>query len=473
MIRFSRRVARLGAHAVVSLILCSVAIAQSAPTAVPQDPPKAGYEPFRLDDSLGTPSWLRISGSTRIRYEGISGQFRAAGRLDFSDHLVFQRTTLRVDADFEPLRVTIEGIDSRAYGADNGSQLGTSAVNAADFLQAFAEVDLGQVAGGTHRLRVGRETMDLGSRRLVARNRFRNTINSFTGLDWQWQDKDSSASTRAFFLLPVQRQPGELDRQIEADTELDYADSDRRFMGIFHERPLPHRTKLELYLFVLLEEGADTTRRQLFTPGFRVVRPRKVGEIDWQAEVVYQVGESRLAAGGPDLDHFASFQHLSIGYTYACPWSPNFRFAFDMASGDDDPADAENNRFDTLFGARRFEFGPTGIYGLIARSNIVSPEFRVSVKPRENVSSFFAWRGVWLESETDTLTTAGVRDATGNSGGHVGQQLEWRVRWDVLPSSLRLEGGLAHVFHGDFQSNAPNGQNTDTTYGYLQAAWTF
>lgn len=483
------RSARIAAALVVVLAgpLAELA-AQGSPRAAPTTPPTTpptiqpriqpvgadeDYEPFRLGARVAPPSWLKISGATRIRYEGISGQYRANPRLDFSDHVVVQRTTLRLDADLDLVRVTFEGIDSRIYGADRGSVLNPSNVNPVDILQAFVEFGLGTVLGGNHRLRVGRETVNLGSRRFVSRNGFRNTINSFTGVDWLWRDKDSTASTRAFFLLPVRRQPGELDRLVENDPELDHEDFDRRLIGLFHERAVAPRTRLEAYFLVLLEEGADTRRRKLFTPGFRLVRARKVGEFDWEADLAYQAGESRAATGGPDLDHFASFTHLSLGYTFDAPWTPHVRVAFDTATGDGDPADAENGRFDTLFGSRGFDYGRTGQFGYIARSNILSPEVRVGLRPDEHVLAEFSWRGLWLESETDAFTTAGVVDPTGNSGSHVGQKLDVNLRWDVLPASVRLEAGLAHVFSGEFLANAPNGRDTDTSYGYFQARWRF
>ncbi len=38
------------------------------------------------------------------------------------------------------------------------------------------------------------------------------------------------------------------------------------------------------------------------------------------------------------------------------PWAPNLMFQYDDASGDEDPFDGDNERFNTLFGDRRFEF---------------------------------------------------------------------------------------------------------------------
>ena len=76
----------------------------------------------------------------------------------------------------------------------------------------------------------------------------------------------------------------------------------------------------------------------------------------------------------------------------------------------------------------------------------------------------------WLASSKDAWTTGGVRDVTGNSGSYLGSQQEIRIRWDVLPGSLRLESGMAYLVAGGFLKNAPNASGEgNATYGYLQA----
>ena len=48
------------------------------------------------------------------------------------------------------------------------------------------------------------------------------------------------------------------------------------------------------------------------------------------------------------------------------------------------------------------------------------------------------------------------------------------VRYDVAPGNVRLEGGFAYLFAGDFMDEAPNSRRQgDVTYAYTQIALTF
>jgi len=99
----------------------------------------------------------------------------------------------------EPGRVVLELIDARQYLSDSGSAMDTTMVDALDILHAHAQWDAKDlIPGGTNTLRVGRETLDLENRRLVARNAFRNTINAFASVDWFWE-ADGGGSVRAFY----------------------------------------------------------------------------------------------------------------------------------------------------------------------------------------------------------------------------------------------------------------------------------
>ena len=443
----------------------------SIPVLVLAVPFPAMAEPWRLDAALGLPDSLSLSVEHRIRYEALDDQFRA-GRAG-NDDLLLLRTLVhgrwRVGGG---LTLGAELQDSRGYLDDPSTPLDTSAVNALELLQAYAEIET-ELFGGASELRVGRITMDVGSRRFVARNRFRNTLNGFTGIDWSWEGSGGHTA-RAFYVLPLRRRPSDDDELRDDDIQLDVESFDVQLWGLQSSTGLPcgdGRDRFELFVFGLHEEaGAGGTRnRDLYTPGFRVWRSPRAGAFDYQIESAVQFGGSRTARTGGDLDHLAHFHHLEAGYTFDVPWSPRVALQFDHASGDEDPDDGDDERFDTLYGARRFDFGPTSLYGPFARANLTTPGLRVQAKPRVGVSSFVAVRGFWLASDRDAWTPAGVRDPAGDSGRYLGTQIEWRIRWDLVPGNVHLETGLAHLFDGGFVRHAPDSNRQgDSSYGYAQ-----
>jgi hypothetical protein len=387
------------------------------------------------------------------------------------------RTSLTTELGTHPVGLFTEVLDSRQYLSDSGSPIDNTMVNPLEVLQLHVRWEAGDlIPGGTNVLRLGRETLDLGSRRLVARNAYRNTINAFTGADWLWSGKRGD-SLRAFWFLPVQRLPEDaaslLDNEVVADTQ----DLDRQFLGLHAtSRKLPGDLRAEAYWYALVEENDPASRgRRLHTPGIRVFRRPGVGRFDFEVESAHQRGSSKSDIGLlPVLDHTASLLHGSVGHTFDAPWTPRIEVAYDQASGDGSPSDWKNQRFDTLFGARRWEYGPTGIYGAIARSNLRSPGVSLGLRPRKGLEAIVFWRQVWLDSAADAFPAAGVQDFTGESDADVGQQLELRLRWEALPGNLRMDTGVAWFFRGDFLRRAPNAaQNGDTAYAYFEATLTF
>lgn len=428
-------------------------------------------EPFRLNDHLGLPDALSVSAQHRIRYEHLEDQFRTGRKGD--DQILAVRTLLHVRLDLtDRLTAGVEIMDSRIYLEDSFTPVSSAHANAVELLQAYGSFSSQWPEGGASTLRFGRITLDVGSRRLVARNRFRNTLNAFTGLDWQWKGK-SGRGFRAFYTLPIQRRPGDVQSLRENQVEFDKESFDVNFWGFHHDRDLPWGDRGEVFVFGLHERDAPdrpTSNRQIVTPGFRIVRKARLDAFDYQVETALQFGKSHSSkSSAENLDHFAYFHHFEFGYTFDLPLSPRLVAQYDYASGDKKPNDGKNGRFNTLFGARRFDFGPTGIYGPFARSNINTPGVRLQLQPTQGVTAFFAYRAYWLASKKDTWTTSGVRDASGDSGSFVGSQLEMRLRWDVVPGNVRLETGAAHLFAGKFADDAPNGNDQgDATYVYTQ-----
>ena len=462
------------------LCVLSLATALAAPLASAQGESKdVGKEqPWRLGKALNAPDWLKISGSIRPRYETLSNTL-VAGRTG-GDELLNLQTILKAEINAGSFVVGGEFLDSRRIAGNGGGGVPgeIDVLEPAQAYLAWRPKDFLQ-QGATLDLTLGRFTMDVGSRRLIARANYRSILQGFDGARAIWTNNDDLKVT-TFYTHPVSRLPSDapsaLDNEAALNDRLDNVD----FGGLSVEAPLPFSIIGEAYLFDLKEDDASdnaTRNRDLSTLGARLrIAPAK-SKFDFDLEYASQTGHVRAtasAADTTDLDHDADMLHAQIGYTFDAPWSPRLALQYDQASGDRSPSAQSNERFDSLFGDRAFEFGPTSIYGVIARTNLIGPGVRLEVKPDEQSEANISIRRLQLESDTDSFANSGVRDASGASGSDVGTQFEVRYRRWLIPDSLRLAIGGAAVTRGDFLKSAPNATGEgDTLFGYTDLTWAF
>ena len=434
---------------------------------------------WNLHDTLKLPEWLSMSLEQRTRYEMLDGQYKAGAK--GGDQQIPLQTDVFMEARFKHFRLGGEFLDARQFGADSGSGVNNTHVDSVDLLQAYlAWANQNTLFSGLGtEIIAGRQTLNFGSRRLVARNVFRNTINSFDGLRLRVLDYDHW-QFNAFVSMPVNRYPTSSADILDNQLQFDRADGRTWFSGGFLELTnIAWGINSEIYLYHLDEGDSQlnqTRNRRYFTPGVRFYSKPAKAEFDFSLEAIGQLGTVRATTNpsdGRNLSHQAWYQHLDVGYTFDMPWKPRFAVEYDYASGDKNPNDGRDQRFDTLYGARRFDYGPTGIYGAFARSNINTPGYRLGFSPLANVQTTISHRFFWLAQSKDAWTTANLQDKTGNTGNFVGQQLEITTRWDVN-SSLNLETGWTHLFKGTFAKNAPNAPNPqDINYFFVQSLFRF
>ena len=429
-----------------------------------------------LNDRL--PQGYSLQVSHRTRYEFMGHEFRT-NLTDQTDIIVF-RTLIHGRVQL-PAGFTLGGeFQDARTAADDNALLNTTIVNSTELLRAYIEFSRSDTLGGNLTAQAGRMTLDIGGRRLIARNRFRNTINSFTGIDLNWHDNKQQRGLhlRGFWALPVVRLPETPEQLHQNRIVFDEEGFDLQLWGIFTAANISKFGRGELFVLGLHERDSPnrpTQNRQLFTPGFRIFKTPAASHLDYELESAVQTGQSRASlTDNKSLDHFAHFHHLEIGYTLPTVWSPRIAALYDFASGDENPDDSHNGRFDTLYGSRRFDFGPTGIYGALARTNMHAPGLRLQFVPNSRFNAAMDYRALWLASDRDAWGNTGIRDASGQSGNFVGSQLDTRISWQLLPGNLDIELGYTHFFSGEFIKHAPNaGHRGDINYFYTQATISF
>jgi len=416
----------------------------------------------------------KVSGSMRLRYETVNNQVRPG--FNESDQVVSLRTTLFAERTFGALRIGGEIYDSRAWNTDARSPVTSNEVNTFEPVQAYVALDQRTDALGKVTWQAGRMMLNLGSRRLVAADDYRNTTNSYTGL--RLDAAPAGLKTTFIYVMPQMRRPDALSGVLDNKQALDKESQDAVLWGGLVARPktLAGAT-LEASYFRFDEKDAPkrpTRNRHLDTVSLRLIRDPAPAAWDFEVEAIGQTGTVRqgLAPADPKLDVHAGFLHADGGYTFVHPWKPRLSAEVDLATGDAPGGDF--TRFDTLFGMRRADLSPSGIFAALQRANIVSPGLRLEVVPSPRWEAFVVGRGLWLARAEDAFATTNVRDPRGASGKHAGALYEGRVRYWVVPKHLRFEANGVWLDKGRFLREAPNAPKSgDETYLSLNLTATF
>jgi hypothetical protein len=456
-----RRIALLSAFAACCVLTSPAALAQAA---------NGGG--WTLSDAVGAPGWLTVSGSIRPRYESLSDQLTADS--SGGDEMLGLRTFLKAEADGGDVSAVVEILDARRLSG-NGGGAAAAQVDAVELLQAH--VAWRPIDGVEARL--GRFTLDIGSRRLVARSNFSSTPNSFTGADLNWAFANG-ANLRAFHVAPDTRLPTDDASALDNEVALNPSADTVRFSGVEVRAPVGDAIAAEAYAFLLDENDATnlpTRNRELQTFGARVHRDPSAQRFDFDLEAAWQTGEAQSTTSAPtatSLDIEAAMAHVEGGYTFAAPWSPRIVAMYDYATGDESPDDRRSQRFDALYGDRSFELGPTSLFGVVARTNLSSAAARLEVQPAPRWDAMVALRRVDLADARDAFAGTGVRDPSGAAGRHAGDQVEWRVRHRLARQAVQFEAGGAWFRRGGMMRNAPNAQaDDDAIYGYASVLFEF
>ena len=181
--------------------------------------------------------------------------------------------------------------------------------------------------------------------------------------------------------------------------------------------------------------------------------------LDYSAELIGEAGHD-----GPD-------KIAAWGTTFGAAWridplwsKPRIFWQYDYGSGDKNPNDGRHQTFDTMYPTAHDRFGITDQFGW---QNIVAERVGITIEPRRRWSVTGQYLNFWLASATDALynTSGGVivRDSTGKSGTHIGQEFDGYT-WLELNRHFNVGVGVGHIQGGAFLQKTTTGPNYNYPY---------
>ncbi|MEQ1816342.1 MAG: alginate export family protein [Nitrosomonas sp.] len=402
-------------------------------------------------------TWLDVGLEHRTRYEWRNNDIRRIEGGEDNPFFLRNRAWIGIKDILDPFRFAVEFQDSRVY--NNKHAITDQERNEYDLLNAYGELHFKKALGADDRgndrpirFRVGRMAYETTDRRFIARNEWRNTTNTFEGFRLNLGREANDWELDLFGLQPVLRLQTQFDK---ANDHLWF------FGGIGTWRKWSEIATFQAY-YMGQKQTADpngftaTNRldRQIHMPGFRIYG--KAGSIlDFDVSYNHQLGFS-----GPNRVDAHGYT-IEVGHNFEHAWKPRLNAFYGYASGDKDPNDNVDNRFDRFFGFAR----PWSADHYVVYENLKAPKLRFEISPTQKLGFEVGYGAYWLASKTDrmfdildgnisnTIKDPGFnRDRTGQSGNFGGHAFEGRIRYQPTPR-INTILGYTHFTSGEFVQN--------------------
>lgn len=387
-------------------------------------------------------NWLNVGLDYRIRYEHRHHDIRRTELTDDNPYLLRTRAYLGITEKLDPFRAAIEFEDARRTNSQFAED--TRDFNRNELIQAYGELHfkkaLGQDDLGNNRpvfVRYGRMAFEFLDRRLLALNQWRNTTNNFIGLRASFGQNANPWALDLLALNPIGR----------VTNAPDTTDTDRTVLAaIGHWRKWSEVVTIEPHFLVLNQRATPATlnrARRINTLGLRLY--------GWVGKSGFNYDFTGLGQFGEDNQqrHIAQSFTGEVGYKMDHPWKPRISYFLGYASGDKDPNDNQNNRFERFFGFAR----PWSADDYIVMENVVARKLQLEFEPIKSMRVDAGYSLYSLASATDRFNNllggANNRDNTGSSGKKLGYSLDTRVR--LKPTKFTdLTLGYSHFTNQEF-----------------------
>jgi hypothetical protein len=395
---------------------------------------------------------LSFGGSFWYRYTHETDSRLNAGDVNNDFHLL--RTRFHADLWYrDRVRLFAELLDARAFSSEL-PPLGTDR-NHADILNMFTDIKLANIDNGPVYVRVGRQELLYGSQRLISTLDWVNTRRTFQGVKFFWRNPQWDLD--AFWVRPMITEKGNVDNW----------DTQQNFFGLWAtNKPKPGHA-IDLYFLSLINDR-NITAANLLTGNIlganadtHTLGGRLVGNVDnflYEIEGMYQFGRR----SGLDVSAFAAA--TGIGYRFPLPMNPQGWIRYDFASGDSRHTDGRSNTFNQLFPFGHYYMG---FLDRVGRQNIHDFNAQFTMHPMPWITFITQYHRFYLANNRDFLYNAAglatLRDVTGQSGSHVGDELDFRLNLHVSRHQDVLLG-YSKLWSGTFLERQRPGTDPDLFY---------
>jgi hypothetical protein len=255
----------------------------------------------------------------------------------------------------------------------------------------------------------------------------------------------------------------------------DWASKDKNLLAaIGHIRKWSKIMTIEPYYLVLYQKPISANankERIVHSPGLRAYGYFSKNHFNYDVTHTQQFGKD----GNLKMNAFMFTSEL--GYIWKeHAWKPRLSLFYGHVTGDKNPTDLTQNRFERFYGFAR----PWCSDDYIIPENIITPKIKLEFEPVKGLKIDGGYSYYWLASSKDRFVNllAGNNniDKTGNSGNFLGHGLDFRARFKAF-KFLDTNIGYTHYVNGEFvvarQEAALSQSKKSSNFVYLELSINF